>query len=146
MEWLFGKSEEPKPKGQEVKITVPKMGELPKLKPVEFKAPAKPTFEKKKIEMPEFATTSIGASSDLNKKALKNPYRVEDLADYSSYKGRFRAESQRTSLRMAFIGEERIKVATDEHFKFLARNEAAKNIGSHVYLTDEEIKKVRENA
>jgi hypothetical protein len=50
------------------------------------------------------------------------------------------------SLRMVFVGEVRAKAANDEHFKFLARDEAAKNIGSHVYLTDEEIKRVRENA
>ena len=91
MEWLFGKKEEPKLKGPEVKIAVPKMGELPKLKLVEFKAPPKPSFERKNNPMPEYATT-VTASSDLNSKAKRNPYRVEDLADFSTYMGRFRAE------------------------------------------------------
>jgi hypothetical protein len=79
------------------------------------------------------------------KKDGKLPFDIREEFDLKTYDGRFWSQVNKVNPLLFFTPKKRIQQAQEEMFKYNVRNEAAHNMGSKVYLTPEEIVRVKQN-
>mmetsp|Transcript_4390 Transcript_4390/g.6360 ORF Transcript_4390/g.6360 Transcript_4390/m.6360 type:complete len:398 (-) Transcript_4390:19-1212(-) len=97
--------------------------------------------EKPKIRSKE----DIDREQRAKENAGKIAFDMDKEYDLSNYKGRFTFHFDRVNPLLFFVSKKRIQQARDENLKFQLRAEASKKIGSEVFLTPEEIKRVKKN-
>ena len=94
--------------------------------------PKKPDF-KNKEKLKEEAKEMEG----------KFPFDIDKVYDLTKYDDRFRMQLQSVNPLMFFITRDQINEAKKELFKYRIRLEAAKNMNSQVYMTPEEIDRIK---
>ena len=77
--------------------------------------------------------------------AGKKPFDLDTEYDLSTYQGRFTLQVNKVNPLLFFTSRKRIEEARDEIFKFKLRAEAAKRVEGKVYLTPDEIERIRKN-
>ena len=134
MEWLFGKKEEKKKEVHEtIQIKISPKADLKKFElSTGFVMPKKPEF-KNKEKLKEEAKEMEG----------KFPFDIDKVYDLTKYEDRFKMQLTNVNPLMFFITKAQITEAKEDLFKYRIRLEAAKNMKSMVYMTPEEIEKIK---
>ena len=140
MSWFWSsKEEKPKDKFDEIKITVPKRDELKKVNlDTGLVLPKKPGFNNKPKQK-----TDEKAEHEQNLLDGKVAFDINKEYDLKTYSGRFQKQFNSVNPLLFFVPTKEILKARDEVFKYRMRLEAAQNMGSQVYLTPEEITKLK---